>query len=507
MKEFFQKMQLVFENIPNSKINKLKAVYSEMPECVFWFNTLKNEITKIADNKLAAFMYYLIQYLHKNGYGDLKLNDLHDGKAYENIEKIVTTLMKFIEDVESPNELIEIITKAINEFINNDECTTIKDILQKTSNTIFDAYESTKSFFKNIYNKSVGIAVDGACNVVQSAADKTNNIVNNITPVANSVIQTIHQTSDSGLKLAYSKSNHSKNKLNNIITNGVSRIASFYYLARASQAKGFKKLQYVNRALNPTHHVLSFKPQKLGESCKKAAKSIKDGTTILCSEITGSTIGRSIKQVLPVCKTMVTYPAKTLSNLAATVTQRQCKKLKYDENYVDEFMKFVDGLECNKIIADQMEFKEWLDTRKWIEQKKLKANKGFFGSDSGSRTRSVFNKMEVNIAPENKPGRLVCSSPSDVQCTYGPFLSKVLCHEKEQNEYENIKVCCGYNRTELGKIFQQCRDEVEEQCEDNEEVVTMTGDYSKFDSTIHKKLLDIEMKYYEKISPSDYNLI
>jgi hypothetical protein len=225
---------------------------------------------------------------------------------------------------------------------------------------------------------------------------------------------------------------------------------------------------------------------------------VKEGTSIIAEDLVEPK-NPSIKAILPVISAPVTFPENSAQNLVNSVLERQAKcsrEVDFDEfnDQLLDFTSYVNTLEFPSV-ETETKIGKWLKTRNWPQAKKILYDEKFDGLPCNEQQRQIFGKLELVLTTQDKSMRLIGASNSNVQCTNGPMIKDISDLLKEFTKDQDITIACGYTREEYGRIVM---DQIELH---GDGVHYMSGDFSKFDSTITPQIMEAERSVYHQIVP------
>jgi hypothetical protein len=232
-----------------------------------------------------------------------------------------------------------------------------------------------------------------------------------------------------------------------------------------------------------------------------AVVTVKEGANYLFATFLKETPQREVKALGSYIPVPISLPYNNISNFLTAQRVRQMKLSAVAD--FPSLQKFV--LRCeelfNNIDAYSVSvplFKEWLDTRKWSIYKKLNCDRLFEGFCTHNTTRKSFLKAEVVLCDDQSAARVICANDNDIQATNGPMMAAVKKWLVKVSRSTRVIFTCGMDRNQLGKLMFETQSRY---AEPN----FMSGDFSKFDSTVGASLMEIERIVYSIILPTHQN--
>jgi hypothetical protein len=232
-----------------------------------------------------------------------------------------------------------------------------------------------------------------------------------------------------------------------------------------------------------------------------AVVTVKEGASFIFATLLKETPQREVKALGSYIPVPISLPYNNISNFLSAQRVRQMKlsataDLPSMQKFVlrcEELFNNIDAFAVNVPL-----FKEWLDTRKWSIYKKLNCDRLFEGFCTHNTTRKSFLKAEVCLCDDQSAARVICANDNDIQATNGPMMAAVKKWLVEVSRSTRVIFTCGMDRNKLGKLISETQSRY---AEPN----YMSGDFSKFDSTVGAPLMEIERIVYSIVLPTHQN--
>jgi hypothetical protein len=228
------------------------------------------------------------------------------------------------------------------------------------------------------------------------------------------------------------------------------------------------------------------------------AMTVKEGASFLFATLLTETPQRNVKALGSYVPVPISLPYNNISNFLSAQRIRQMKfSGKVKQSRMTKFLKRSKEL-FDKIDVYSVQvplFKEWLQTRKWSIYKKLNCDRLFEGFCTHNTTRKSFLKSEVTLTDSKSAARVICANDNDIQATNGPMMAAVKSWLCKVSRNTRVIFTCGMDRNELGRL----QAETSSRYSDPH---FMSGDFSKFDSTVGEDLMEIERMVYKKLLPT-----